>query len=195
MRITLLHPPHTAIGSRVPRENLPPLGLLAIGGPLIDAGHEVRLVNADPDNTPLPRVVDEVLCDRPDAVLIGHSGSTSVHPTVLVLVGMLKARAPGVRVIYGGVYPTYHWRDILAEAPGIDVIVRGEGEETTPALIAALERGGDLCPIRGIAFRREGQPFATPPAPDDHRSRRVPHRVGADRLTRAIPTGAASAPW
>ena len=34
MRLTLLHPPHTGIGSRVPKENLQPVGLLCIGGPL-----------------------------------------------------------------------------------------------------------------------------------------------------------------
>ena len=45
MKIVLINPPHTAIGSRVPDDHLPPLGLLAIGGPLIDAGHEVRLVS------------------------------------------------------------------------------------------------------------------------------------------------------
>ena len=46
-RIALLNPPHMSIGSRVPGELLPPLGLLQIGGPLIDAGHAVRLINAD----------------------------------------------------------------------------------------------------------------------------------------------------
>ena len=44
MRIMLLNPAHPAIGSRVPREHLPPLGLLAVGGALVDAGHEVRVV-------------------------------------------------------------------------------------------------------------------------------------------------------
>lgn len=53
MRITLLHPAHTAIGSRVPKENLPRFGLLCIGGQLIDAGHAVSLVNADPLNLSL----------------------------------------------------------------------------------------------------------------------------------------------
>ncbi len=38
MRLLLIQPPHTAIGSRIPKENLPPMGLLSIGGPLIDAG-------------------------------------------------------------------------------------------------------------------------------------------------------------
>ena len=47
MRILLVNPPHPAIGSRIPHEHLPPLGLLSIGGPLIDAGHEVRLLDAE----------------------------------------------------------------------------------------------------------------------------------------------------
>jgi hypothetical protein len=32
MRILLVNPPHPAIGSRIPHEHLPPLGLLALGG-------------------------------------------------------------------------------------------------------------------------------------------------------------------
>lgn len=46
-RIVLLNPPHTAIGSRIPREHLPPLGLLSFGGPLLDAGFTVHLVDAE----------------------------------------------------------------------------------------------------------------------------------------------------
>ena len=46
-RILLLNPPHTAIGSRVPDDHLPPLGLLSIGGPLLDAGFAVELLDAD----------------------------------------------------------------------------------------------------------------------------------------------------
>ena len=57
MKIVLINPPHTAIGSRVPDDHLPPLGLLALGGPLIDAGHEVRLVDAEFGPMPLDMVV------------------------------------------------------------------------------------------------------------------------------------------
>ncbi|MGL5008774.1 MAG: B12-binding domain-containing radical SAM protein, partial [Paracoccaceae bacterium] len=153
MRLTLLHPPHTAIGSRVPKENLPPFGLLCVAGPLIDAGHHVRLVNADPGNLPLATAVRATLATRPDAVLIGHSGSTSVHPTVLQLAQMLKSANPALIIIYGGVFPSYHWHDILTAAPAIDIIVRGEGEATTPALIAALAKGAPLATIPGIAYR------------------------------------------
>jgi anaerobic magnesium-protoporphyrin IX monomethyl ester cyclase len=165
MRLVLINPPHTAIGSRVPGEHLPPFGLLCIGGPLIDAGHAVRLVNADPGPMALPEIVAEVLRDGPRAVLIGHSGSTSAHPTAVAIARALKAADPRLLVIYGGVFPTYHWREVLAEVAEIDVIVRGEGEATAPRLIAALEAGADLAGIPGLAFRREGAPHATPPAP------------------------------
>ena len=165
MRLALITPPHRSIGSRVPGELLPPLGLLSIGGPLIDAGHQVRLINADIAPMPLPVIVADLAADPPDAVLIGHSGSTSAHPTVLALATLIRAALPTTTLIYGGVFPSYHWADVLAEAPAIDVIVRGEGEVTVPALIAALASGAPLDTLPGIAFRRNGTPHATPPAP------------------------------
>ena len=46
-KILLVNPPHTAIGSSIPREQLPPLGLLSVGGPLIDTGYDVALLDAE----------------------------------------------------------------------------------------------------------------------------------------------------
>ncbi|TPJ74268.1 magnesium-protoporphyrin IX monomethyl ester anaerobic oxidative cyclase [Mesorhizobium sp. B2-7-1] len=165
MNIVLINPPHTAIGSRVPNDHLPPLGLLAIGGPLIDSGHRVRLVDAEFGPMPLGVLVDDVLGGDPDFVLIGHSGSTSAHPTALKIAQMIKARAPGVIVIYGGVFPTYHWRDILAASDVFDFIVRGEGEATATALVEAIEMRQPVASVAGIAYRDDlGRPVATQPA-------------------------------
>ncbi|MBZ9736273.1 magnesium-protoporphyrin IX monomethyl ester anaerobic oxidative cyclase [Mesorhizobium sp. CA18] len=162
MNIVLINPPHTAIGSRVPDDHLPPLGLLAIGGPLIDSGHQVRLVDAEFGPMPLAALVDEALRGDPDFVLIGHSGSTSAHPTALKIAEMIKARAPGVVVIYGGVFPTYHWRDILAATDVFDFIVRGEGEATATALVEAIEMRQPVASVAGIAYRDDfGRPVAT----------------------------------
>ncbi|AMX96084.1 MULTISPECIES: magnesium-protoporphyrin IX monomethyl ester anaerobic oxidative cyclase [Mesorhizobium] len=162
MKIVLINPPHTAIGSRVPDDHLPPLGLLAIGGPLIDAGHQVRLVDAEFGPMPLDDVVRSALEDHPDFVLIGHSGSTSAHPTALVIARMIKEREPATIIIYGGVFPTYHWRDILAATDAFDFIVRGEGEATVVALIEGLEMRQPPASVAGIAYRDDlSRPFAT----------------------------------
>jgi anaerobic magnesium-protoporphyrin IX monomethyl ester cyclase len=165
MNIVLINPPHTAIGSRVPDDHLPPLGLLALGGPLLDARHRVRLVDAEIGPMPLVTLVCDALRDHPDCILIGHSGSTSAHPTALAIARMIKDIEPATLVIYGGVFPTYHWRDILAATDAFDFIVRGEGEATIVALIEALQRRRPLSDVAGIAYRDDlGRPFATRPA-------------------------------
>src|SRR5215471_5778563 len=96
MKILLLNPPHPAIGSRIPREHLPPLGLLSLGGPLLDAGHEVRLLDAEFGPMPLRRIVSETHDYRPDAVLLGHSGSTSGHPSAIRIARAVRAVLPRV---------------------------------------------------------------------------------------------------
>ena len=174
MRILLINVPHPAIGSRIPREQLPPLGLLAVGGPLIDDGHEVSLLDGELGPMAIEDLVEAAVRHAPDAVLFGHSGSSSGHPIIADVARRIHARLPGATIIYGGVHPTYFWREILAAEPWVHVIVRGEGEEIARRLIAALVRGEDLAAIPGLAFRRGGGPFATPAAPviqtlDDYR--------------------------
>lgn len=153
LRILLLNPPHTAIGSRIPREHLPPLGLLSVGGPLLDAGFAVELLDAEFGPMPIDGIVEEVVRRAPDLLMVGHSGSTSAHPTVADIATRVKARLPALRIVYGGVFPTYHWHDVLSEVPAIDVVVRGEGERTTLSLVQSLAAGTDLSGVRGIAYR------------------------------------------
>lgn len=165
MRILLINPPHPSIGSRIPVEHLPPLGLLSVGGALIDAGHEVQLLDAEFGPMPTCTIVSRVRAFAPDAVFIGHSGSTSGHPGVAEITRAIHLALPAVRIVYGGVFPTFHWNDILAEEPQIDIIVRGEGEETAVRLADALSNDTELQDVPGIAFRKDGIPFATTPAP------------------------------
>jgi anaerobic magnesium-protoporphyrin IX monomethyl ester cyclase len=164
VKITLINPPHTAIGSRIPREHLPPLGLLSIGGPLLDAGFLVDLVDAELAPLSLAEIVREVERRRADVVMIGHSGSSTAHPTVVQLSRLLKAAIPKLLIVYGGVHPTYHWDEILEECAEIDVIVRGEGERTAVDLMRAIVTRGSLSSIRGLAFRLHGKIIATPSA-------------------------------
>ena len=163
MRILIVNPPHPAIGSRIPDDHLPPLGLLCIGGPLIDDGHAVSLLDAEFGPIPVPDLVAKIARHAPDILLLGHSGSTSAHPTASQIARGAKTALPGLTVIYGGVFPTYHWRDILREQPEFDVIVRGEGEETCRHLIETMQAGQPLDAVAGIAYRRDDTVTATPP--------------------------------
>jgi anaerobic magnesium-protoporphyrin IX monomethyl ester cyclase len=161
LKIVLANVPHPAIGSRIPKEQLPPLGLLCVGGPLIDDGHNVELIDAELGPMALEDLTATIIARRPDAVLFGHSGSSSGHPIIAQVSAIVAQALPDVAIIYGGVHPTYFWREILAHEPHVRAVVRGEGEETVRRVIRAIDLGHALDDIDGIAYLRNGEPFAT----------------------------------
>lgn len=161
MKILLVNPPHQSIGSRMPNEHLPPLGLLSIGGPLIDAGHEVSLLDADYYNYPIERVAKKIVNEHPDVIMLAHSGSTSAQPIINDITRLVRQQNRYIKIIIGGVFPTYHWNEILENNPQIDYIVCGEGEEIARNLISALEQNATLETIKGIAIRVNGIPLRT----------------------------------
>src|SRR5579871_7075262 len=101
MRVLLVNVPHPSIGSRIPDDHLPPLGLLSIGGPLIDDGHDVHLIDAEFGPMPTRDIVVQALACEPDAVLFGHSGSTSGHPVIAEVAQNIATARPDVHIIYG----------------------------------------------------------------------------------------------
>lgn len=162
MKIQIINIPHLAIGSRLAKEHLPPLGLLSIAGPLIDAGHDVRLLDAEWGPMPYDEITATALSWSPDFILMGHSGSSSAQPIINEIARLIRHSSPTTPIIIGGVFPTFHWEDILNKKPQIDYIILGEGEQTTLNLITALEKKHSPSSVKGIAFRKESTPYRTP---------------------------------
>jgi anaerobic magnesium-protoporphyrin IX monomethyl ester cyclase len=165
MRVLLINPPYQTLTSNWGVGHQVPLGLLMVGGALLDAGHEVRLLDAECRRLTTPAILDAVGAFGPDLVLTGHAGSTPAHPVCAALLRAVKDTFPHVRTLYGGVYPTYHAQRILEEEPAIDVIVRGEGEATAVELAQSLSAdrdGAALAGVAGLAFRSEGRVVLSP---------------------------------
>ncbi|MBI3133388.1 MAG: magnesium-protoporphyrin IX monomethyl ester anaerobic oxidative cyclase [Bacteroidetes bacterium] len=174
MKLLLINPPHKSIGSRMAGEHLPPLGLLSIGGPLIDSGYNVQLLDADYSNMALDTLVSTTAGIEPDLVLMGHSGSTSAQPVINEISMRLKQKMPTVKIVIGGVFPTYHWNEILKENQAIDYVVCGEGEQIMLDLAAAIRDETPEMLVKGIAFRAGDEIVKTITAPviqnlDDYR--------------------------
>lgn len=161
MNILLVNPPHLSIGSRMAGEHLPPLGLLSVAGPLIDAGHHVTLLDADYYNYKIEIVVQKIIEINPDILMMGHSGSTSAQPIINKISRLVRKINMHIIIVIGGVFPTYHWNEILESNPAINYVVCGEGEEVALELVTALDQGLDVSAVKGIAYLFNGVPFKT----------------------------------
>lgn len=73
-RVLLVNPARHFIANQNGLGYLTPLGLVCIGGPLIDAGFTVKLIDHDAYGWSFKKLVEEVGKFQPDYVLLGHSG-------------------------------------------------------------------------------------------------------------------------
>jgi len=152
MDLVLLHPGFQRAVRRIAQTSVgPPLGLAYLAAAARAAGHRVSIVDANAEGWGVHEAVTATVAYRP--ALVGMTATTPTMPLVGELASALRARLPDVRIVVGGPHVTFLPEQTLAEHPAIDVVARGEGERTLPALLAALDGGGDLADIPGLAFR------------------------------------------
>ena len=84
-------------------------------------------------------------------------------PDFAELVSFLRAGGVRAHFTMGGHFPSIAWERTLALVPGLDTVVRHEGELTLLELLRSLERPEDWKEIAGLAFRRRGRALATAP--------------------------------
>jgi anaerobic magnesium-protoporphyrin IX monomethyl ester cyclase len=138
-----------------------PLGILAVATPLLQAGFSVRLI----DSTITPNFKNRVLEEVQDALCLGISLVTGpmIRETVEIA-RAVKAWKPDFPIILGGWHPSLLPKQTL-EAPYIDYVVRGQGEETLLEVVQHLESRTALDLVPGIGFKRDGKLFLTTERP------------------------------
>lgn len=129
--------------------NLPRLGLPILGTILSEQGAKVTIL------TPASGPVDPAELAAGD--LVGFSITTSTAAEGYRLADGIRALSAGtgrrVPIVFGGVHATFLPEEALGHG---DYVIRHEGEESFPALVAALNRGEDLEGIPGLSFWDNG---------------------------------------
>ncbi len=166
MRIVLVHPNYHSGGAEI-AGNWPPAWVAYLAGSAKKAGftdiHFIDAMTNHVDDEELARRLKEL---KPDLV-----GVTAITPSIYTAERVLEVAeeaVPDALRVLGGVHATFMYKQVLAEAPQVDVIVRGEGEEIFVNLLRAVEAGAfqqARHEIKGLAFRSEGKIIATEAAP------------------------------
>ncbi len=152
-----------------------PLGLLYIATCMLEAGHEVELV--DGAFWTQSQVLEKVKRFRPD--FVGISANASMWKKACRTAADIKELDAGIHVSAAGPYPTAVEEKCLEQCEHLDSVVIGEGEETVPELMERLESGGDLAGVAGVAYRNgDGEIVTNQPRPliEDLDSIPIPRR-------------------
>ncbi|HEX6163378.1 MAG TPA: radical SAM protein [Vicinamibacterales bacterium] len=125
------------------------LGLRYLMSSVRAAGHVADIVTYQSDPAPL---VGRVLRERPD--LIGFSLIFQyMAPDFGRVIAALRDAGVTAHITIGGHYPSFDYAEVLSGIPGLDSVVRYDGEVTLAELLHCLSSGDDWRALDGIAFR------------------------------------------
>jgi len=131
-----------------------PLSLLCPATPLDRQGYRIKIID-EYANSNWKRDLMEAMREKP--ICFGVTCMTG--PQILhALKGckLVRKMHPDVPIIWGGIHASLLPEQTL-ENPYTDIVVIGEGEETFPELVKALESGTPLSHVSGICYRENGK--------------------------------------
>jgi anaerobic magnesium-protoporphyrin IX monomethyl ester cyclase len=177
MRVVLVHPNYHSGGAEI-AGNWPPAWVAYLAGSLKQAGYtDIHFVDAMTNDLTEDQLRARLVELAPDIV-----GCTAITPSIYTaerVLEIVRDVAPNALRVLGGIHATFMYKQVLSEAPWIDVIVRGEGEEIFTELVQTFDRtrepgtpaaatAGWLSArhkIKGLAFVDGDQIVATQAAP------------------------------
>jgi anaerobic magnesium-protoporphyrin IX monomethyl ester cyclase len=163
-RIVLVYPQITKGWQARPRVAIP-LSLLCMATPVINAGYDVKII----DQRVEPRwrsILKEEL--QKDPICVGVSSTTGPQLRHALEISKMVKEYGNSPVIWGGAHASLLSAQTLKHEH-IDIVVQGEGEETFPELVEALDGKRPLSTVQGIWYKENGyikntgmRPFVDP---------------------------------
>ncbi len=155
-KVTLVNPPQF---TGYPQ---PPMGLILLAGVLESRGYPVKIVDANL----LGLKPEEIVPLLDDTDVLGLTAMTPTVSRAIDIAREVKAARPELPVIMGGPHATLLPAETMAAAPEVDIIVRGEGEESLVNLLSVLENNKSLDSVSGITYRTDGIIVDNAPSPE-----------------------------
>lgn len=150
MKVTFINPPHYKSKYKFIGVIAPPLGLGYMAAMLEQNDIPVDILDASALDLEYSEIKDEIIKRKPD--LVALTALTPTIGTALKSAEVVRKALPNTTIAIGGYHPTFNFNEII-EDPNIDIVIRGEGEQTIVELAQAMENGDDLSNINGLVFK------------------------------------------
>lgn len=140
----------------------PPIGIGILAGYLLSQNKNVKILDENVISI-TDSLLDNVVRNLPRPYIFGISCVTAAVKRGYGLAKIIKTKYPDSIVIMGGIHPAVLPEEAL-NTGFIDIVVRGEGEETLIQLYEAIKAKADYTKIAGISFKKGNNILHNPPA-------------------------------
>ena len=165
MKVLFVEPPKDfwfVMGEYLP----PPLGILQLAAYLekVNNDVEIEVLDCQARNIDWRRLGKYIENFDPDIVAPSGLATCNTYSILRTLEVAKKAKTEILTVV-GGQHFTATVDESLATYPEIDIVVRGEGEQSFAELVDAYAKGKPVSTVKGLSFRHNGKVYHTPQRP------------------------------
>jgi anaerobic magnesium-protoporphyrin IX monomethyl ester cyclase len=165
MKVLFIEPPRDfwfVMGEYLP----PPFGIIQLAAYLekeiIDV--EIEVLDCTTEKIDWKVLAQRIKVFNPDIVASSAFATCTVYSVIRTFEVAKKVNSK-ILTVTGGQYFSSTAQESLEKYPTIDVIVRGEGEQTFTELVKNYRIKTNYPKIQGISFHHEGQIIHNPPRP------------------------------
>ena len=164
VKIALVNPPPPSLLAFVDYQ-YPLIGLAYMAAVLEKNGYDVTVVDAPAYKMTYKETEHAIRRFEPD--IVGITSVAATFTSAIQVAKDIKTSCPRALTVFGGPHATVMDKQIISENEEVDVVVRGEGEQTIADLARYASNSGlkNLNEVEGITFRKEGGVVRTPDRP------------------------------
>jgi anaerobic magnesium-protoporphyrin IX monomethyl ester cyclase len=165
MKVLFVEPPKDiwfVMGEYLP----PPFGIIQLAAYLEREARDIdiEVLDCNAQQVDWKGMEDRIKSSNPDIVASSSLATCNTYVVARALETAKKAN-PGILTVAGGQHFTATAQESLKAYPEIDVIVRGEGEQTFTELVRNADKKASFSEVSGISFRYNGEIIHNSPRP------------------------------
>ncbi len=160
--LVIPHQPRTAEILSISSGITPPHGIGYIASYLLKNNFSVKILDNSIEHLNGHEFQNYIKENKP--LCVGFSVCSSSYNNAIYLASLVKRVNPKISVVMGGIHPSSLPREVLSNEE-VDIVVKGEGEETTSQLLKSLKDKKNLENIEGIVFKSGKEIMEMPDRP------------------------------
>ena len=144
----------------------PPYGIIQLAAYLEEKVEDVKVevLDCNAEKVDWTQMEQRITSFNPDIVCSSSLATCNTYAVAKTL-ETAKRVAPSILTVTGGQHFTATAKESLETYPEIDIIVRGEGEQTLTELVKCSIAKKSILEIQGLSFRKNGQIIHNSPRP------------------------------